>query len=128
MTVLAVIFAFFAIVNAGYSQFFPPLYFQSMNNEKETAITYLKSIQHLPEFQSELRNYVNLYGTSVTEAVYYEDALRARYIQSLEKLREQNPTSRDINYYLSQLYRLQGDTIKGDDYLDRARAIDPALP
>lgn len=127
MTVFAVIFALFVIVNAAYSQFFPPLYFQSLKNEKETAVPYLKSIQDLPEFQSELMGLMNLYGPSVKEGVFHDDSVRGEYIKKLERLHEQNPASRDINYQLSLLYNQQGDWEKGREYLERARAIDPAL-
>lgn len=127
MRVFAVIFALFVILNAAISQFYPALYFQSLANEKETAVPYLKSIQSLPEFRSELDNLTSLYGNSVKEGVYYDDSIRENYIKELEQLYIKNPSSRDINYQLSLLYQQKGDTGKSREYLEKARAIDPAL-
>lgn len=127
MTVFAVIFALFVILNAAISQFYPALYFQGLVNERETAVPYLKSIQSLPGFQSELDNLTSVYGDSVTEGVFYDDSMRENYIKELEQLYVKNPSSRDINYQLSLLYGQKGETVKSREYLQKARAIDPAL-
>jgi tetratricopeptide (TPR) repeat protein len=127
MPALAVIFGVFVIVNAAVSQFFPPLYFQSLKNERETAVSYLKSIQSRPEFGSELYRFTTLYGNTVKEGVFYDDSMREYYIRELERLYSKNPSSRDINYQLSILYKQQGDEEKSQLFLDRAHTIDPAL-
>ncbi|MBI1863384.1 hypothetical protein HYS00_04680, partial [Candidatus Microgenomates bacterium] len=122
-----VIFGLFAIVNAAVSQFYPRLYFQSMTDERSTAVVYLKSIQSQPEFASELMRLTQRYGNTIKEDVYYDDSVRENYIKELELLYGQNPSSRDINYQLSILYKQRGDDQKSKEFLERARAVDPSL-
>lgn len=127
MRVFALIFALFVILNAAVSQVYPSLYYQSLTNERETAVPYLKSIQSLPSFASALDDLSSTYGESVREGVYYDDSKRQTYISELEALALQNPSSRDVNYQLSILYQQKGDTAKSQEYLQKARAIDPSL-
>lgn len=127
MPVLAVLFGLFVIVNAAASQFFPSLYFQSLKNEKQTIVPYLKSIQPLPQFNSELLLYTNLYGTSIKEGVFYNDSIREKYIKKLEQLSQNNPSSPEINFQLSRLYGQKGELAKSREYLEKARVIDPSL-
>lgn len=127
MPVFVVIFALFVVINAAISQFYPHLYFHSLKNEQETMVPYLKSIRPLPQFQSELSRLTGIYGVSVKEGVFYDDSIRENYIKELERLYEKNPFFPDITYQLSLLYKQKGDTQKSREYLERARAIDPAL-
>lgn len=127
MRVFAVIFALFVILNAAASQYYPALYFQSLTNERETAVPYLKSIQSLPGFRSEMDSLASAYGNSVREGVFYNDSVRETYIKELEQLYIKNPSFRDINYQLSLLYKQKGELQRSREYLEKARAIDPDL-
>lgn len=125
--ILTVAFGLFVLVNAAYSQVFPSLYYMGLKNENNTAVLYLKSIQSRPEFTPELLRLMNTYGPPIKEGVYYDESVRTNYIKSLEELSAANPASPDLYYQLSNLYKAQGDETRSNEFLQKARMLDPSL-
>lgn len=121
------LFGAYVIANIALTQTISPLYFQQVVDEKNTIVSYLRSVKSLPSFQQDLILYKNLYGKRIEEEVFYDEQMRERKIQELEQLLERNPRSRDTLYNLYLLYSQTGNEQKALEYLTRARLIDPAL-
>lgn len=120
-------FGAFVIANIALTQTISPLYFKQVVDEKNTIVSYLRSVKSLPSFQKDLILYKNLYGKRIEEEVFYDEQMREAKIQELEGLLQKNPQSRDTLYNLYLLYSQKGNEERALDYLQRAREIDPAL-
>jgi tetratricopeptide (TPR) repeat protein len=117
----------FLSLNIYFSQAIPDLYQKVVDNEKSAIVAYLRAIKPLPEFKSELSKYQVSYGDNITQSVFKEDYERQREIEKMEKLLARNSQARDVLYNLAILYKEKGDNQKAEEYLDRAKAIDPSL-
>ncbi|MBI4974083.1 hypothetical protein HZC27_05745 [Candidatus Roizmanbacteria bacterium] len=122
-----IVFFVFIMINLVASQNISPLYFQMINDEKRAAATYLTDIRKLPLFSSELLRYKNNYGQEVEREVFKIEEARRKNITKLERALKDNPSSRDLLYNLSILYREAGDDIKAGEYLKLAKEIDPNI-
>ena len=120
-----VAFFVFIMINLVVSQNISPLYFQMINDEKRTVATYLTDIRKLPFFSSELIRYKNKYGEGVEKEVFKIEEARRKNITKLENALKDNPSSRDLLYNLSILYREAGDETRAGEYLKLAKEIDP---
>ena len=98
-----------------------------IDEEKQVVATYLTDIRKLPLFSQELIRYKNKYGASIEEEVFKIEKERMKNIIKLEAALKDNPSSRDLLYNLSVLYREAGDETKAGEYLKRAREIDPSI-
>lgn len=122
-----IVFFVFVMMNLIVSQNISPLYFQMINDEKQTVATYLTDIRKLPFFSSELIRYKNKYGVGIEKEVFKIEEERRRTISKLEDGLKNNPSSRDLLYHLSVLYREAGDETKAEEYLRMTREIDPSI-
>jgi len=114
-------------INVFYSQTVPGLYFKFINEDRSVIVSYLISIRSLPIFQQELITYKNKYGAWVEKSVFFVEVQRNNKIATLENALNKNTKSRDVLYELSVLYGEKGDVQKAQEYLNKARAIDPTL-
>lgn len=117
----------FVTINLVASQNISPLYFRMINDEKQMVATYLTDIRKLPFFSSELIRYKNKYGAGIEKEVFKIEEERRRNITKLEEVLKNNPSSRDLLYNLSVLYREAGNEVRAREYLKRAREIDPTI-
>jgi len=87
----------------------------------------LQKIKSLPEYQKILEMNNNIYGPTVKEVIFKQENRKKEMINNLEQQLIINPKARDILYSLYQLYLAEGDKNKANDYLRRAREVDPSL-
>lgn len=114
-------------VNVFYSQTIPGIYYKFINEERPAVTSYLIGIRSLPIFPQEFITYKNKYGAWVGTQVFLVESQRNSKIAKLEDALSKNPKSRDVLYGLFQLYKERGDIQKAQEYLNKARAIDPTL-
>ena len=69
----------------------------------------------------------DLYGGVLRDSVFNEELSRQDQVTKLERAIRMYPNSRDALYALSLIYREDGDTVKADSYLERAKQIDPLV-
>jgi tetratricopeptide (TPR) repeat protein len=117
----------FLLVNMFASQFISPLYFQLVKEDKKAVVNFLNKIKNLPVFSSFLETNKNIYGGSLQQEVFAESLKRKQKIAGLEILLQRNPKSRDLLYNLHLLYNEEGDKIKAEEYLRKAKEIDPSI-
>ena len=115
------------IFNVFVSQTVPPLYFRFVEESTISTIYYLNHIKTLPIFSSELIKYKNRYGGWVEKEIFKIEEQRNKEIATLEEVLIKNPKSRDILSQLFILYDEKGDKIKAQEYLRRAKEIDPSI-
>lgn len=111
--------------NIVLSQTISSLYGKFVQDEKNSIGEVLSSIQPLPEFNKLYLIYKNKYGLKVESEVFAEEKKDRLFQSDLEKILEQNPQSRDVNYNLSQILKKEGEN--GTTYLIRAREVDPEI-
>lgn len=117
----------FLLTNIFFSQNLSPLFIGLFNNHKQSIIEYLKKIKPLPFFKTELNKFTNIFGKEIADQVFKEEKEIDNKIALLEKTLEKNPKARDVLYALYQLYSKKGDQKKADQYLKRAKEIDPEI-
>jgi len=120
------IFAFL-FLNFVFSQLISPLYLRFVNNDKKATISFLQKIKTLSEYQKILEMNNNIYGPTVREEIFQRENKKKVMINNLEQQLTINPKARDILYSLYQLYLAEGDKNRANDYLKRAREVDPSL-
>jgi len=117
----------FLSLNIVFSQNIHPLYFGVINNDKASTVDFLKKIKALPEFKKELENNEESYGVVIAREVFREETDRQVEIKNLEQLLQKNPKARDVLYGLYLLNKVQGRNDIADNYLERAREVDPNI-
>jgi|SRR3990170_1524097 len=128
LKILAIIFFFsFLVLNLTLSQYISPLYFQLMKEDKNAAIRFLSKIKNLPYFLPLLEVNKNIYDNSLEQEVFAEDIKRKKIISQFESSLQKNPKSRDILYNLYLLHNEDGNKIMAQEYLRRAKEIDPSI-
>ena len=125
--VIVIIVVFFLIFNLIYSQKVPSLYFQLAKDDKKAVVNFLNKIQTLPAFSAFLAMNKNIYGSSLELDVFASDNKRQQVINEYELLLEKNPKSRDLLYSLYILYLQDGNNIIAQEYLKKAKEIDPSI-
>ncbi|PIP63440.1 hypothetical protein COW97_02455 [Candidatus Roizmanbacteria bacterium CG22_combo_CG10-13_8_21_14_all_34_12] len=120
------IFAFL-FLNFVFSQLISPLYLRFVNNDKKATISFLQKIKTLSEYQKILEMNNNIYGPTVREEIFQRENKKKVMINNLEQQLTINPKARDILYSLYQLYLAEGDKNRANDYLKRAREVDPSI-
>jgi len=125
--IVVIFLLFFLFFNIVSSQIISPLYFQLINNDQKAVVTFLQKIKNLPDFQKYLEMNKNIYGSTIENSVFIRDKERREEISKLQTLLEKNPSSRDILYDLSILYKEDGNEIKAKEYMDKAKKIDPLI-
>ena len=81
----------------------------------------------LPAFPLFLQMNKNIYGGSLKQEVFAKDNKRKETIAKFESLLQKNPKSRDLLYNLYLLYQEDGNGTKAEEYLRRAKVIDPMI-
>ncbi len=117
----------FLFLNLISSQFISPIYFQFINNNKTSAVSFLQKINSLPEYKRILEMNSNIYGPTIKEQIFAKNNVKKEMINNLEQKLMINPKSRDILYGLYQLYLEEGDKNRANDYLRRAKEVDPTI-
>jgi len=120
------IFAFL-FLNFVFSQLISPLYLRFVNNDKKATISFLQKIKTLSEYQKILEMNNNIYGPTVREEIFQRENKKKVMINNLEQQLTINPKARDILYSIYQLYLAEGDKNRANDYLKRAREVDPSI-
>jgi len=120
------IFAFL-FLNFVFSQLISPLYLRFVNNDKKATISFLQKIKTLSEYQKILEMNNNIYGPTVKEEIFQQENKKKVMTNNLEQQLTINPKARDILYSLYQLYLAEGDKNRANDYLKRAREVDPSI-
>ena len=69
----------------------------------------------------------NIFGQTIKTAVYAEKVKKRSMINKLERELVINPKARDILYSLYQLYLAEGDKNQANNYLKRAKEVDPSI-
>lgn len=115
------------ILNLISSQFISSIYFGFINNDKKITISFLQKIKILPEYQRILEMNNNIYGPIVKEEIFSQENKKKELIKNLEQQLTVNPRARDILYSLYQLYLADGDKNRANEYLRRAREVDPGI-
>lgn len=121
-----VIFAYLSF-NIYESQRTNELYFAVIKEKKPAAIIFLQKIRTLGSFSYFLNGQSSLFGPSLRKDVEKEKIERQEQIQTFLALLQAYPASRDLLYGLSVLYRENGQIDKANEYLFKARKIDPIV-
>jgi hypothetical protein len=119
-------FAFF-VANIIASQTIPASYFRHMAGDPHAVVSYLRGIRATSDFESQLKDSTELYGSVVGQNLNVEEKLRAQQIAYYERVLTQNPNSRDTLLTLSVLEKQNGDQARSADYMRRAKEIDPNI-
>lgn len=121
------LFTGLCVGNILMSQTIPLLFVKVSNNDMHSVTNYLKQIRYLPEFFSEYETSVSVYGKDIQNLVYEDEIKRIQMIKKLEQLLENNQYSRDVLFGLYVLYSQSGNPQKANQYLLRAKTIDPRI-
>ena len=126
------IFVFFLLLGVGIvniisSQSIPSLYWDVVN-EKPTAVSFfLQKMMGSPDFNRLFTMNENIYGPSLKGKVFQETLKREMAIRELEAILLINPKARDVLVALSTLYEQEGNYPRAQDYLQKAKEIDPQV-
>jgi len=117
----------FCFLNLTYSQIISPIYFQFVNNDKDSTVSFLQKIKDLPEYQKILEMNNDIYGPTVKEEISRQKNKKKDMINNLEQQLTINPKARDVLYSLYKLYLGEGDKNLANNFLRRAREVDPTI-
>jgi len=117
----------FLLLNIFFSQNISSLFTGLVNNQKQAVVSYLKKIKLLPQFGNELKYYKQTFGKEIEDEVFKDKREREKKIIELEGVLKKNDQARDVLYGLYLLYKEDGNNIKAEEYLKRAKKIDPTL-
>ena len=115
------------IINLIYSQIISPIYFQLVNNNKAATINFLEKIKKFPEFDKILEMNKNIFGKTIEKEVFKQENEKKLLINNLEQQLAVNPKAREVLYSLYQLYSAEGDNNKAEEYLRKAKEVDPTI-
>lgn len=114
-------------LNIYSSQAISPLYTQLVNEKYQAVVDYVKKIRSTPEFSFFLETNKKIYGSGIENDVFIEESQKKEQIRTLEEALIKNPKARDVLLRLSNLYKELGNDSKAEEYLKRAREVDPNL-
>jgi len=124
---LGLLIAFLSIVNLLNNQLISPMYYKFISGNVDTTMAFLQNIKKLPEYQNILELNSNIYGSTIKEEIYKQENKQKETINKLEQQLLINPKIRDILYGLYRLYLAEGDKDTANEYLRRAKEVDPTL-
>ena len=124
---LGIFLFLFLLFNLITSQLISPLYFKLLKEDKAAVVGFLRKIKKLPVFLSFLEINKKIYGNSFEQEVLAPDIKRNKLIEDYELLLLKNPKSRDLLYNLYLLYQEDGNEIRAEEYLRRAKEVDPSI-
>ena len=117
----------YLFLNILFSQNISSLFFGVIDNQKQAAVDYLKKIKLLPQFNKELEYYIQIFGKEIGDEVFRGEKERKEKITELEQLLTKNDRARDVLYGLYLLYKEDGNSLKAEKYLMKAKEIDPSI-
>lgn len=120
------IFTFLSL-NLIFSQSISSIYFGFISNDEKSTVSFLQKIKGLPDYQKILEMNNDIYGEAVKEEIYAQENKKKEMINNLEQKLLINPKARDVLYSLYQLYSGEGDKNLANDYLRRAKEVDPTI-
>ncbi|MEX1052258.1 MAG: tetratricopeptide repeat protein [Patescibacteria group bacterium] len=115
------------------SQNVSPIYYNlsdsniSKKNLYDETFGFLVSIRNLPEFEEFLPRFEAVFGNIISDDIKKHDEKQTLYFENLEFILDKNPKSRDALLKLYLYYIQQGNPEKAQEYLDKAKEIDPTL-
>lgn len=123
----ASLFCLLVLGNVVSSQTISPTYIRVLEENRAGVIYYLTHIRPLPLFTPELTRYKNRFGATLEKNVFEKEIKRKNEINKQEELLMRNPQARDVLYNLAMLYKESGDRVRAENYLKRARQVDPTI-
>ncbi len=126
-TSIALVLGLWLLFNLVSSQLMSPLYFNLVSENRLAAASYLKHIQMLPQFLAELNKYRQIYGADIADFVFADKRQETQEINIYEAALCKNPESVTALYNLSLLYGENGNTQKAEEYLNKAKELDPSI-
>lgn len=124
--ILGFVLSLFISLNIAASQnSVPDLYFSFVTENPQAVTETLERTQRLKEYPEILAMQREIYGPTIDEHISSETNSRNEKIKYLESILQNNPESRDILYTLSILYRQNNQDSLSEQYLNRAKAVDP---
>lgn len=117
----------FLFLNIASSQSAPPYYRDLMSEKRQAVVSFLKAIRPLPEFHQLLITYKRKYRENLEKDIFAEKLQRDSVISELEEVLKKNSDARDVLYNLSVLYKQNGDEKKSQEYMEKAKSLDPTI-
>jgi len=113
-------------MNIFYSLYIPNIFFATTTKSKSAILSFISQTKDLAQFQ---KIYPEIKSTfkSNSNVINSQSKSRREQIAKLENLLSINPDSPELLYGLHLLYDADGNATLSDDYLARARAIDPLI-
>ncbi len=127
MMIVVSVIVIFVGLNILSSQLVSPLYRGIVKNNDDAWVLFLKIAPELSSFETEIEPYVRGRYQEYAQALTADDLTRREKIAQLEQLLETSPDSPPVLYALSSLYAQGNDQEMADEYLERARALDPEV-
>ena len=115
----------FLAINIFSSQNISPLFLKVINSNYQATVLFLKKIKKTPYFFQQLTKFKKIYGEKIASDVFFDDIQREKKIKKFKDLLKLNPDSRDLLYNLYLLYKQAGNEKLAQEYLKKARKIDP---
>lgn len=117
----------FVFLNIYSSQTISPLYSSVVDEKYEAVVNFIQKIRSAPQFPFFLEINQKIYGRRLKDDVFAEENEKKQQIVGLKTILKKNPKARDVLLKLSYLYRELGDEKKADQYLNKAKAVDPLI-
>lgn len=117
----------FLFISIFLSQNISSIYFRVMNEDYNSTVSMLRNIDKTKDYPYVLKINTNAFGIKLKDDVNQENLKRRERIKKLETILGKNKNARDVLLALSLLYKEEGNNLKSDEYLRRARALDPLL-
>lgn len=98
-----------------------------MNGKREDTLTYLKRIWGTPLFNMEMQAFKDENNLTILHEWEKIQEQNAQRIAMMEKITQSHPYSPELYYNLFLLYSENGNIQKAEEYLHKARQIDPSI-
>ncbi len=125
--ILTIIIFLILIGNIAASQYVPDVYIPLMRGDRDAAIFFLQGMRSTRNYDNFFNRLNNISGGDLGNYVYSDVRFRGEQIRKLELVAVKYPEHRDVLFYLSKLYREQGDDKAADVYMHKAEVIDPLV-
>ncbi len=116
----------FLIANILYSQIMPNEYFQLLQGNDGSFVSIIKRGKDTVFFEKLFPENKNTIAAKEAD-IFADTHQRKAQIEILKQTLTINPESRDVLYALYVLYKNDGQTEAAQEYLDKARQIDPKV-
>lgn len=117
----------FVFLNILSSQTISGLFLGFSKGQKQDSVDFLKKIRKEAYFSQIFDRVSSYFDEDLSEEVNSEMLQRQEKIRQLEEILSRNPKARDVLYNLHVLYLREGEDKIAQDYLQRAREVDPEI-